>query len=68
MFKAKFKLLLKGLDIDFNSLSKMPLNIDNYKMNRARVSDRHFMDPEDKRRRLMSDELILKKKSGKEVF
>ena len=46
----KLDLLMQGVDCDFNNL-KTKRDIDSYRVNKIRVSDRHFINPKSKKRK-----------------
>jgi hypothetical protein len=68
VLNAKLLLLTKGLDFDFLSIRKTyPKLKEKYKVNKIRVSDRHFISPKSIERDLIPDELILKEGNQKSV-
>lgn len=68
VLNAKLLLLTKGLDFDFLSIRKTyPKLKEKYKVNKIRVSDRHFISPESTERDFIPDELILEKGNQKSV-
>jgi len=68
VLNGKLLLLAQGLDFDFESLRKVYPDIkSNYKVNKIRVSDRHFLPVESLKRDLIPDELILEKENCKSV-
>lgn len=68
LIDIKLELLMKGIDVDFDSFSKFLAGKEkNYKINRLKVSDRHFLGPKDERRKFIPDELIIKNGTEKAV-
>lgn len=68
VLNTKLLLLTKGLDFDFISIRKTyPTLKEKYKVNKIRVSDRHFISPKSIKRNLIPDELILKKGNQRSV-
>ncbi|MGI6775740.1 MAG: radical SAM protein [Patescibacteria group bacterium] len=54
----KLDLLMQGVDCDFNNL-KTKRDIDSYRVNKIRVSDRHFINPKSKKRKYIPDEILI---------
>ena len=68
VLNTKLLLLTKGLDCDFSSIKKTyPLLKARYKVNKIRVSDRHFLSPASTERDFIPDELILEEGNQKSV-
>ena len=68
VLNAKLLLLTQGLDFDFNAIRKTyPKIKSNYKVNKIRVSDRHFLSVKNAKRDFIPDELILEKDNDKSV-
>ena len=68
VLNTKLLLLTKGLDFDFSSIRKTyPKLKDKYKVNKIRVSDRHFISPKSTERDFIPDELVLEKGNQKSV-
>jgi len=65
---TKLLILTMGLDVNFNNLRKVYPNLkDKYKVNRIKVSDRHFISPKDEKRDYIPDELIISNESEKSL-
>ena len=62
----KLDILLEGLDCDFRSLRKKK-NISNYRVNKIRVSDRHFIDPKSDLRKYIPDEISIETDNFKTI-
>jgi hypothetical protein len=68
VINSKLLLLTKGLDFDFSTLRKIYPDLkEKYKVNKIRVSDRHFISPKDIERDFIPDELILKEGNQKSI-
>lgn len=68
VINTKLLLLTKGLDFDFPSIRKTYPNLkEQYKVNKIRVSDRHFLSPKSVERDFIPDELILEDRNQKSV-
>jgi hypothetical protein len=68
VINSKLLLLTKGLDFDFPTIRKIYPDLkERYKVNKIRVSDRHFISPKDPERDFIPDELILKEGNQKSV-
>jgi len=67
----KTKLLVNGLNCDFKKIKENFKNLDKYKVNFIKISDRHFITPKHENRNFIPDELILSdghKKSVVKVY
>lgn len=68
VLNLKVLLLTEGLDFDFPSLrKKYPKLKKDYKVNKIRVSDRHFLDPKSGERDFVPDELIISEGKDRSV-
>lgn len=59
----KLDILLRGLDCDFKSI-KNKKGIENYRVNKLRVSDRHYIDPKSENRKYIPDEILILNSDG----
>jgi len=68
VINTKLLLLTKGLDFDFLPIRKIYPDLkEKYKVNKIRVSDRHFLSPTSTKRDFIPDELILEEGNQKSV-
>ena len=68
VLNGKLLLLTQGLDFDFKTIGKTyPKIKSNFKVNKIRVSDRHFLSVKSAKRDFIPDELILKKDGDESV-
>jgi hypothetical protein len=68
VINTKLLLLTKGLDFDFLPIRKIYPDLkEKYKVNKIRVSDRHFLSPASTERDFIPDELILGEGNQKSV-
>jgi len=68
VLNAKLLFLTQGVDFDFKAIKKTyPKIKSNYKVNKIRVSDRHFLSVKSAKRDFIPDELILEKENDKSV-
>ncbi len=55
----KIRLLTEGLDVDIEAIMHNQPDIQEYKVNSLRISDRHFTDPGNENRYFIPDELLI---------
>lgn len=68
VLNTKLLLLTKGLDFDFPSIRRTYAKLkEKYKVNKIRVSDRHFLSPKSAERDFIPDELILEEGDQKSI-